>query len=263
MWHIQQPALGHDFDPYDLTWTWSSGCGSCTATLPCSRSGCSYSATQTRTSTQTNYRAATCTAKETWDYSVTFTNSYIVAALNEMWGSATIACDEWHYGAAATGHSYGTASYTWSSDHTSCTAQTTCSKCSKVLKETKTATVRWSTNTTCTTQGKYDYYISSWSNSTYFSAKACPDYHYQAAYNHSSTYATYNQDADGWWADLWGTKHCKITKCNYCGIEISRTDEAHSYLRAGEIDFIGVTPQQRFYCACGTYSYSMSGIVAP
>ena len=55
------------------------------------------------------------------------------------------------------------------------------------MTETKTATKTVNTSPTCTSTGKYDYRIASWSNSSVFSSRSCPDWHTPSALGHSYT----------------------------------------------------------------------------
>ena len=64
-------ASGHSY--YDPTYEWSSDYTSCTAKAVCSE--CGYTVTETSNSSETNHVDGTCTEKEQWKYTATFTNS--------------------------------------------------------------------------------------------------------------------------------------------------------------------------------------------
>jgi len=130
-------ALGHSYG--SASYSWSSDNKTCTASRTCSR--CSGKDTKTVNSTSTT-TAATCTAAGSTKYTATFSSPF-----STQTKTVTI---------AALGHSYGNASYSWSSDNKTCTASRTCSRCSG--KDTKTVDSTSSTTAaTCTAAGSTKY----------------------------------------------------------------------------------------------------------
>ena len=78
-------AASHSY--YDPTYEWSSDYTSCTAKAVCSE--CGYTVTETRDSSETNHADGTCTEKEQWKYTATFTNSLFSTQTTEIFYGST------------------------------------------------------------------------------------------------------------------------------------------------------------------------------
>ena len=219
-------ALGHDLTSTTSDYSWNSSHTSCTATRACGRSGCSYVLTETKSATKRISTAATCTAQEKYDY-------YIPSWTNSTYFGTTY-CPNWHY-SSALGHSYGTPSYSWNSTCTSCTASATCTRsgCTYVLTETKSATKTNTTAATCTADGKYDYTVSGWTNSSVFETDRCPCWHTIAALGHNPVCICAESSTD------WANTFCEY-RCSRCGEE---TSYSHKYVvvsMKAHTGFIGI-----------------------
>lgn len=112
-------------------------------------------------------------------------------------------------------HSYGTPSYAWSSDHTSCTATAACS-CGYKLTEPGTVTRNYYP-ATCTKQEKWNY-VAEFINSP-FESQYCPDWHYGSKDpdNHTGTASFTGYTSNG---DYYGT-HKTNYKYSCCGATYS------------------------------------------
>lgn len=175
---------------------------------------------------------------------------------------------------AALGHDYTKtkSSYSWSTDHTSCTGTRPCGRsgCTYKLTETKTATLTTITSATCTAQGKQQYVVSSWSNSSYFSKVACPDWHYTNALGHSwgswtdystsqhkqtcSRCGTVSYNSHAWTTTKSAT--CTATgtrKCNTCGRTETISALGHSY---GSWSKYSPSQHYRKCSRCGNFEYA-------
>ena len=175
---IEERCCIREFYKKGLSYTWGSGHTSCTASATCAN--CGDVKSEAGTVSRNSYYAATCTEAERWDYKATFSSF------------TSKSCPDWHYGESATGHSYGSTSYTWGSGHTSCTASATCANCGDVKTEVGTVEVNNSYSATCTSAARKDY------RATFstFASKVCPDYHYTGSslghnYTSKTTSSTY------------------------------------------------------------------------
>lgn len=138
------PALGHAWDAAP-TFTWSDDGTSATATFVCSRDN---THTETVTATmKTSGTPATCTAAGSATYTATVTR-----------GGKTYN-DSKTVSSAALGHAWGTPTFKWNANHTSCTATFTCTHDSSHT-ENVNATVSGPDHTkaaTCTDAGTDTY----------------------------------------------------------------------------------------------------------
>lgn len=105
-------------------------------------------------------QAATCTVDGWKDYyKCNGCDKYFTEATgdNEILDLEAWKLDEGKLG--KTGHSYGTPKYTWNADHTSCTAEKTCTAfgCGNKVTEDGTVTSTVKTPATCTTKGTTTY----------------------------------------------------------------------------------------------------------
>ena len=145
-----QLLLTYTFPAITISWgsptyTWSSDYKTVTATRV-STTDSSVKETETVNTTSAVTKAATCTAKGTTTYTATFTN----AAFTKQ----TKAVEN----IAALGHSWGTPTYTWSSDYKTVTATRVCTRDSS-HKETETinTTSAVTKAATCTAKGTTTY----------------------------------------------------------------------------------------------------------
>ena len=135
-------ALGHTWG--ETTYVWSDNNTTCTATRVCSnKTGDSCTATATATITSET-KAPTCTEKGTITYTAAFATEYA------DWTATQTKVVE---NAAALGHAWNEATYSWNEDKTTCTATRTCKNDPKHV-ETAEATVKLDTvDATCTENG--------------------------------------------------------------------------------------------------------------
>lgn len=149
-------ALGHSYSPAGSTWY---GTTECIATGLCVHDQ-THTTTQKGTITSEVTTPATCTTKGTTTYTATFSKLF-------GWTKAPDTATKQVQNIAATGHSYGSATYSWNG-YTSCTATRTCANDSS-HKETATATITSSVTkaATCTEAGTRTYaasFSASWAS---------------------------------------------------------------------------------------------------
>ena len=166
------------------TYTWSKDKSTCTATRTCSV--CSDEQTETVNTTSKVTKAATCTGAGVTTYTAKFTNTAFatqtttssisavghksVSANNAVAATCTTdgketdtVCSVCGVTLATgktiekTGHKYGTPTYTWSKDKSTCTATRTCSVCSDEQTETINTTSKVTKTATCTGTGVTTY----------------------------------------------------------------------------------------------------------
>ena len=164
-------------------YTWSENNSTCTATKTCSE--CHDIITETA-DVSTKTTDATCTDKGLNTYTATFKNSDFktqtktskisakghksVSAINAVAATCTTDGKESDTVCsvcgvtlatgktiAKTGHKYGTPTYTWSKDKSTCTATRTCSVCSDEQTETVNTTSKVTKAATCTGAGVTTY----------------------------------------------------------------------------------------------------------
>ncbi len=119
---------GHDWG--EATYAWSEDHLSCTAARTCSRSA-EHVETETVDAVSTVTQNRSCTDDELTTYTAAFKNT---AFMEQVLANVKTA------DADPGKHDWGEATYTWSKDHSSCTATRTC-KNDESHKETETATV--------------------------------------------------------------------------------------------------------------------------
>lgn len=113
--------LGHSYG--DVTYTWSAGNATCTATKACERAGCTaattgHTVTETVSATPTVTQQQACGKAEITMYTATFSKDVSFAKQTKQVETK-----------AALAHSYGAPSYSWSSDAKTCTAKRVCANC--------------------------------------------------------------------------------------------------------------------------------------
>ncbi|MBE6974201.1 MAG: hypothetical protein E7436_01750, partial [Ruminococcaceae bacterium] len=131
------PATGHTFG--DVTYAWSEDYSAYTATRACA---CGHIETAHAVVT-----SQTTDANCTEDGSVTYT-----ATFSEDWAEGTTVTVG---GDSATGHTFGDVTYTWSEDHSTCTATRACA-CGHTENAAATVTSQ-TTDVTCTEDGTATY----------------------------------------------------------------------------------------------------------
>ena len=141
---VNVPALGHSYGT--ATYTWSTNGKSCSAKVVCQHDA-THIISEKGTITSQVTTAATCETKGTTTYTANFTNQeFFVTQSKDVTDIAAL------------GHSYGTPTYTWSSDGKSCTAKTICSRnSSHVVTQTGTITSAVATAATCEGKGTTTY----------------------------------------------------------------------------------------------------------
>ena len=107
---ITLEAIGHEWG--EVTYTWSDDYSSCTATRVC-KNDSNHIESETADSAYTEIIPATCDTDGSAVYDVAFENKAFEAQSHEI----TL---------PATGHSWGTPTYTWSEDNKTCTAKRVC-----------------------------------------------------------------------------------------------------------------------------------------
>ena len=135
------PLTGHNWA--DPTYTWSQDNNTCTAARVCIDDN-SLNETETVNTVSEQITTATCEGQGVTNYTATFTNN------NFLPQTKTVPT-------AATGHTWGQATYTWSNDKSQCIAERTCSVCNKKESETVDTRVTQTTAATCTTTGTKTY----------------------------------------------------------------------------------------------------------
>lgn len=139
---VDTAAKGHTYGT-DATYTWNDDNTVCTASGTCT--ACNTPCTETATITSST-TPATCTEAEKTTYTATFANTTLTTQTKTI------------DGAAAKGHTYGEATYTWNDETHECTAKRTCTVDGCTHEETETVTATASEDTaTCTAAGKITY----------------------------------------------------------------------------------------------------------
>lgn len=147
-------ALGHDFVPTAESYVWSEDGKTCSASVTCSR--CTETFTDTATITDAVKTPATCTVKGWTTYTATFSKTY---------NGKTVFTEQTKdvQDIQALGHTYEgqTATYTWSEDGTTCSANITCARnCAEegaTIAENATVTSVVKTPATCMVMGWTTY----------------------------------------------------------------------------------------------------------
>ena len=147
--NVDIDPTGHAYGT--ATYAWSADNKTCTATKVCTHTGCAESLaghkiTEIANTTNTVTKEPTCEGKGVRTYTATFTNEGFTTQTKNV-------------DIDATGHSYGTATYTWSADNKTCTATKVCTHtgCSDSLtghKVTETVNTTSSVTTQPTCEGK-------------------------------------------------------------------------------------------------------------
>lgn len=107
---VEPPTHEHTWA--DPTYTWSDNYSSCTAERVCTQDS-SHKETETVNSTYTVVTESSCEADGLGRYTVSFKNSAFITQTHD-----TVI--------EAFGHDWGTPTYTWSDDYSSCTAERVC-----------------------------------------------------------------------------------------------------------------------------------------
>ena len=135
----------------DVTYTWNDDNTSCTAERTCD-CGAEESENGTVTAETTE---ATCTEAGYTVYTATFTNTAFVKQEKTVAGEEKL------------GHDWSAASYTWSEDNASCTAERSCGRTDCGVTETETVTASKAvTEKTCTEAG-YTVYTATFTNEAF------------------------------------------------------------------------------------------------
>ena len=139
---ITLEAIGHEWG--EVTYTWSDDYSSCTATRVC-KNDSNHIESETADSAYTEIIPATCDTDGSAVYDVAFENKAFEAQSHEI----TL---------PATGHSWGTPTYTWSDDYSSCTATRVCKNDSNHIEsETADSAYTEIIPATCDTDGSAVY----------------------------------------------------------------------------------------------------------
>ena len=173
-------ATGHTWGT--PTYTWSSDGKTCTAKVVCNNDA-SHVVEESGTIKSSVKTSATCTVKGTTTYTATFENELFTTQTKDV------------QDIAATGHTWGTPTYTWSSDGKSCIAKRVCTKNSSHIETCSgTITSKVKTAATCTTKGTTTY-TASFSNSAF--TTQTKDVQDISATGHSWGTPTYTWSSDG------------------------------------------------------------------
>ena len=139
---ITLEQTGHDWGT--PTYTWSDDYSSCTATRVC-KNDPNHVETETADSAYTEIIPATCDTDGSAVYDVAFEKEFFEAQSHEI----TL---------PATGHSWGTPTYTWSDDNSTCTARRVCAHdATHVETETVNSTYKVVEEAKCEEDGKGRY----------------------------------------------------------------------------------------------------------
>lgn len=166
------PATGHDYGT--PTYTWGDDGKTCTAKVICNNDN-SHIIVENAVITSAVKTEATCTVKGTTTYTATFSNELFTTQTKDV------------QDIPAKGHSWGSPTYTWSSDGKTCTAKRVCSKNSSHT-ETESAKITSAVKTaaTCTTKGTTRY-TAKFTNSAF--STQTKDVQDIAAKGHSKSYS--------------------------------------------------------------------------
>ncbi len=139
---VTLPATGHNWGI--PTYTWSNDYSSCTATRVCENDP-THVETETADSAYTEIIPATCDTNGSAVYDVAFENEAFEVQSHEV----TL---------PAIGHEWGTITYTWSDDYSSCTASRVCAHdATHVDTETVNSTYKVVEEAKCEEDGKGKY----------------------------------------------------------------------------------------------------------
>ena len=134
----------HTHEWGEATYTWATDYSTCTAVRVC-KGDESHKEEETRESVYEVTTSATCEVNGEGKYTVTFTNTAFEAQ------TKTIVLE-------ATGHNWGTPTYTWSNDYSSCTATRVCKNDpNHVETETATSAYTETLHPTCLEDGSAVY----------------------------------------------------------------------------------------------------------
>ncbi|MBP5654717.1 MAG: BspA family leucine-rich repeat surface protein [Clostridiales bacterium] len=146
-------ATGHDWGV--TTYSWASDYKNCTAERVC-RNDESHVRTETKSSTSSKTKDATCTQNGEHTYSVTFNDTLL--------GSDTKVVPDIN----ALGHDWNETQYVWSEDHSQVTASRVCKRdASHVEEETVGATLISTSAATCDTPGTKVFRSNAFTNTAF------------------------------------------------------------------------------------------------
>ncbi|MGN0798625.1 MAG: hypothetical protein ACI4L7_03595 [Christensenellales bacterium] len=124
---ITQPkAKEHDYDYGNIQYSWADDYSYCTATVACKNADCESVLEEESIKVEQQYFEASCTEGDYTIYTATFDNGEMFAPTQTRVNGTN----------SATGHQYGTVSYLWANDYSSCTAHNTCVSCNVEFSET-------------------------------------------------------------------------------------------------------------------------------
>ena len=212
---------GHDWG--EATYTWSEDRSSCTATHICKRNA-EHKETEDATVTAKVTQEKSCTSDELTTYTATFENEAFEAQTVANVKTADADPDK---------HDWGEATYTWSEDHSSCTATRTCSRSADhVEEETANATAKVTQEKSCT-DDELTAYTATFENEA-FATQTAKDVKTAEATGHSFTAET----AEAKYLKSAATctkKAVYYRSCSVCG-ESSKGTENEATFEHGEPD---------------------------
>ena len=174
-------ALGHNYG--SPKYTWSNEYKNCKGRVVCSRNS-SHEITEKVTTTSKVTTAATCENMGTTTYTAKFTKSRFSTQTKDV------------VNVPALGHSYGTATYTWSTNGKSCSAKVVCQHdATHIISEKGTITSQVTTDATCETKGTTTY-TANFTNQEFFATQS-KDVTDIAALGHNYGTPTYTWSSDG------------------------------------------------------------------
>ncbi len=116
----------HNYDYGNIQYDWADDYSYCSATVTCSYDDCESILKGDSIRVDSQHYDATCTEGDYTIYTATFDNETLFPPKGiKIYGSTS-----------ATGHQYGTATYLWAEDYSSCTAHNTCTSCNTEFSET-------------------------------------------------------------------------------------------------------------------------------
>ena len=198
-------------------YTWSNDYSSCTAERVCLNDP-AHIETETKNSTYAVITQATCDDEGLGRYTVTFENIAFTTQTHDVTLDAT-------------GHSFGTPTYTWSDDYSSCTAERVCLN-NSTHKETETVESTYTeiTPATCQTDGIGRYTTDTFTNNAF--AVQSKDVAIPAGHNYGTPTYIWSDD----YSSCTATRVCENDSTH---IESETVDSAYTVIIPATCDVDG------------------------
>ncbi len=213
---VDIPALGHDLG--EVTYTWEDDGSKCTASATCKRTGCGEVVTEEATVangkiTSAVKLAATCEAKGTTTYTATFENTQFGVKTKDVEDIAKL------------GHSFGTPTYSWSTDYSECTGTVACTRqgCTHTESQTVTSVLAGTTAPTCEAAGTATY-TASFTDTRFASQSKTVNTDAALGHDYGTATPLYSWSADG--KQCIASITCTRDNCNHSETEIATISSA-------------------------------------